>query len=169
MQHECKCSFFFHKTLATSINTLIDKPLIFFFFPGNHRWRAPPNHKRISATNRIVFWKEESSFLSLKPKKYIIDMYIWTIPATENNVLSLRTKGENGAMTTMTVTMTTTTTTAVSREHIDSIVGLLIIRWCLTAGQMKIRAWESMIAYLRTIYIHEEHTLHEHMILKKHT
>lgn len=61
-------------------------------------------------------------------------MYIWTIPATENNVLSLRAaKGENGAMT----TMTATTTTAVSREHIDSIVGLLIIRRCLTAGQTK--------------------------------
>lgn len=43
-------------------------------------------------------------------------MYIWTIPATENNVLSLRAaKGKNGAMT----TMTATTTTAVSREHID--------------------------------------------------
>lgn len=39
-------------------------------------------------------------------------MYIWTIPATENNVLSLRAaKGENGAMTTMTVTMTMTMTT----------------------------------------------------------
>lgn len=39
-------------------------------------------------------------------------MYIWTIPATENNVLSLRAaKGENGAMTTMTMTMTMTTTT----------------------------------------------------------
>lgn len=38
-------------------------------------------------------------------------MYIWTIPATENNVLSLRAaKGENGAMTTMTMTMTMTTT-----------------------------------------------------------
>lgn len=38
-------------------------------------------------------------------------MYIWTIPATENNVLSLRAaKGENGAMTTMTVTMTMTMT-----------------------------------------------------------
>lgn len=47
-------------------------------------------------------------------------MYIWTIPATENNVLSLRAaKGENGATTTM--TMITTTTTAASREHIDSI------------------------------------------------
>lgn len=53
-------------------------------------------------------------------------MYIWTIPATENNVLSLRAaKGENGATTTMTMI---TTTTAASREHIDSIVGLLIIR-----------------------------------------
>lgn len=42
-------------------------------------------------------------------------MYIWTIPATENNVLSLRAaKGENRAMTT-TMTMTTT---AASREHI---------------------------------------------------
>lgn len=30
-------------------------------------------------------------------------MYIWTIPATENNVLSLRAaKGENGATTTTT-------------------------------------------------------------------
>lgn len=39
-------------------------------------------------------------------------MYIWTIPATENNVLSLRAaKGENGAMTTMTMTMTMTMTT----------------------------------------------------------
>lgn len=79
-------------------------------------------------------------------------MYIWTIPATENNVLSLRAaKGENGAMT----TMTATTTTAVSREHIDSIVGLLIIRRCLTAGQTRIHARKSMIVYLRTIYIHE--------------
>lgn len=53
-------------------------------------------------------------------------MYIWTIPATENNVLSLRAaKGKNGAMTT---TMTMIMTTAASREHIDSIVGLLIIR-----------------------------------------
>lgn len=53
-------------------------------------------------------------------------MYIWTIPTTENNVLSLRaTKGENGATTTMTMT-----TIAASREHIDFIVGLLIIRWC---------------------------------------
>lgn len=52
-------------------------------------------------------------------------MYIWTIPTTENNVLSLRaTKGENGATTTMTMT-----TIAASREHIDFIVGLLIIRW----------------------------------------
>ena len=42
-------------------------------------------------------------------------MYIWTIPATENNVLSLRAaKGKNGA-----TTMTMITTTAVSREHID--------------------------------------------------
>lgn len=73
-------------------------------------------------------------------------MYIWTIPATENNVLSLRAaKGENGAMT----------TTAVSREHIDSIVGLLIIRRCLTAGQTRIHARKSMIVYLRTIYILE--------------
>ena len=59
-------------------------------------------------------------------------MYIWTIPATENNVLSLRAaKGENGATTTTTTTMTMTmiiTTTAASREHTDSIVGLLIIR-----------------------------------------
>lgn len=40
-------------------------------------------------------------------------MYIWTIPATENNVLSLRAaKGENRAMT------MTMTTTAASREHI---------------------------------------------------
>lgn len=79
-------------------------------------------------------------------------MYIWTIPATENNVLSLRAaKGENGAMT----TMTATTTTAVSREHIDSIVGLLIIRRCLTAGQTRIHARKSMIVYLRTIYILE--------------
>lgn len=83
-------------------------------------------------------------------------MYIWTIPATENNVLSLRAaKGENGAMTTMTTTMTATTTTAVSREHIDSVVGLLIIRRCLTAGQTRIHARKSMIVYLRTIYIHE--------------
>jgi len=60
-------------------------------------------------------------------------MYIWTIPATENNVLSLRAaKGKNGA-----------TTTVTSREHVDSIVGLLIIR-CLTAGQMKIHVRESL-------------------------
>lgn len=60
-------------------------------------------------------------------------MYIWTIPATENNVLSLRAaKGENGAMTTMMTMMIMTT--AASQEHIDSIVGLLIIRRCLTAG-----------------------------------
>lgn len=66
-------------------------------------------------------------------------MYIWTIPATENNVLSLRAaKGENGATTTM--TMITTTTTAASREHIDYIVGLLIIRRCLTAGQTRLCA-----------------------------
>lgn len=40
-------------------------------------------------------------------------MYIWTIPATENNVLSLRAaKGENGAMTTMTATTTMMTMTA---------------------------------------------------------
>lgn len=52
-------------------------------------------------------------------------MYIWTIPATENNVLSLRAaKGENGA---------TTTTTAASREHID----LLITRRRLTAGHKR--------------------------------
>lgn len=73
-------------------------------------------------------------------------MYIWTIPATENNVLSLRAaKRENGAMTTTTTTKTTITmtktmtTTPVSREHIDSIVGLLIIRRCLTAGQTRMR------------------------------
>lgn len=43
-------------------------------------------------------------------------MYIWTIPATENNVLSLRAKGENGAMTTM---MTTTTMTMTDDDDDD--------------------------------------------------
>lgn len=98
---------------------------------------------------------ERRKFFSLvKTKKvYYIDMYIWTIPATENNVLSLRAaKGENGATTTTTMTMTMIiTTTAASREHTDSIVGLLIIRWCLTAGQTRIRAWKFMIVYSRTI------------------
>jgi len=73
-------------------------------------------------------------------------MYIWTIPATENNVLSLRAaKGKNGATTTM--TMITMTTTVTSREHVDSIVGLLIIR-CLTAGQTKIHMRESLWSFI---------------------
>lgn len=62
-------------------------------------------------------------------------MYIWTIPTTKqkNNVLSLRAaKGENGTMTTM------TTTTAISWEHIDSMVGLLlIIKQRLMTGQTR--------------------------------
>lgn len=47
--------------------------VIYLLFTGNYRGSTlPKQHKRINTTNRIVFWEEESSFLSLKPKKYII-------------------------------------------------------------------------------------------------
>lgn len=55
-------------------------------------------------------------------------MYIWTIPATKQKIMFFRyeqTKIWNDV-------------TATSREHIDFIVGLLIIiRWHLTAGRKR--------------------------------
>lgn len=60
------------KTLVN--NVLIEFcDLCLFVFAGNYRGSTlPKQHKRINIANRIVFWEEESSFLSLKPKKYII-------------------------------------------------------------------------------------------------